>query len=155
MLSFMKIKGLLIAVFLVLLSSCVSEAPKQSTGPKVTAKLVKDDGKNKGTSFKEALEIAANRAEVSCIELTLGSLQAFVLKSVGNSKLVEADDKTRLLAGAIGGSADKLIEQERQCHCDRGVAMLGYEIFERRNHLQKNKRNRTINQSFIKFYPKD
>lgn len=146
---------LLLSVLLVFLTSCVAENPKQSSGPRVTAKLVKDDGKNQGVSIKEVLEIAANRAEISCIELTLGSLQAYVLKSIGNPNIVKADKQTQLLAGAIGGNADKLIDQERKCHCDRGVAMPGYEIFERRNHLQKNKKNRILNQSYIQYYPKD
>lgn len=138
----------------VALVACVGDAPSQAPTPKIKAELKSDNGKD-GISFREVLNIAKNRAEMSCPELNLGSLKAYGLKSVANSKLVEADDTTRLLAESVGGSAYEAIEKELKCHCDRGAPMPGYEIFERRQYLQENRRNRRINQTYASFYPKD
>jgi hypothetical protein len=136
------------------LSGCADVAP-QPKGPSVTATLVPDNGKNSGISFKQVLNIANNSSELSCIELTLGSLQANALTSISNPRIVKASDATRALAGAVGRKATVAIDKELLCHCDRGAAMPGYEIFERRQHLQKNKKNRSLNASLTDFYPKD
>ncbi len=136
------------------LSGCVDETPPQ-TGPTATATLVSSNDKKSGISFNRVMNIAKNSSEMSCIELTLGSLDAFALTAIANPKIVKASDTTRALSGAVGKSASAKIDREEQCHCDRGAAMPGYEIFERRMHLQKNKYNRNLNQSLINYYPKD
>lgn len=99
--------------------------------------------------------LVKNRAKLSCIELSLASLQATQLNVIAASKSVKASSATRKLARSVGKSASAAIAKEEQCHCDRGAAMPGYEIFERRLHLQKSKRNKRINRTLINFYPKD
>lgn len=136
------------------LSGCGDDVPQQK-GPTATAELVRDNGKNSGTSFKTVMTIANNAAELSCIELTVGSLNAMALTMVSDARIVKASDATRKISGAIGKSASAKIAREEKYHCDRGAAMAGYEIFERRLHLQKTKHNRRLNQSLISYYPKD
>ena len=99
--------------------------------------------------------IAKNRAKLSCVELTVGSLKASGLTVIATSKSVIAGGAARKLARSVGKSASAAIEREEKCHCDRGAAMAGYEIYERRLHLQKNKRNKRLNKKLINLYPKD
>lgn len=143
-----------IVLALLALAACTSES-EQQRGPLLKAEIVPSDAGKKGISFREVLQIAANRSEMSCFELTLGSLYAGALKNVADPRLVEADESTRLLAGSIGGKADKLIESELACHCDRGAPMPGYEVFERREQLLQNRRAPRISAELAAFYPKD
>lgn len=99
--------------------------------------------------------IVKNRAKLSCIELTVGSLKASGLTVISKSKAVIASSAARKLARSAGKKGAAAIDREERCHCDRGAAMAGYEIYERRSHLQKNKHNKRLNKKLMSFYPKD
>ena len=118
--------------------------------------LTEEERRNpNNVTIGDVTNIATNRKKVSCIELTLGSLHSFMLGAIADPRMVKADESTRLVAGTIGNASKQLIEDEEKCHCDRGVPMPGHELYERREHLQKNLKNPSVRPELASFYPKD
>ena len=118
-------------------------------GPSLSADLKpltaeeRADAKNLTTA--DVAEIAKNRKKVSCIELTMGSLQSFALEVASPEKPAEPNVAATEAPAAVtppatatpATSDQQLIDDEKACHCDRGVAMAGFELYERREHLLK------------------
>ena len=139
-----------------LLAACSAPTP---AGPSMTATLkplTEEERRNpNNVTIGDVTNIATNRKKVSCIELTLGSLHSFMLGAIADPRMVKADESTRLVAGTIGNASKQLIEDEEKCHCDRGVPMPGYELYERREHLQKSLKNPSVRPELASFYPRD
>lgn len=147
-------KAGLLAVLLVLLSGCMSDTQKPDEPPLKASLTTSGDSKS-GISFARVMNIANNARAMSCGELALGSTYAFALRSVANPKVASADALTRVAALKVGQEAGQKIDKEMQCHCHEGLATRGFEIYERRQHLQKNRANQRLNPELAGFYPKD
>lgn len=148
---FFRQTGLLAAVAL-FLTGCMSDTPKPDAPP-LKASLMTEGSSKTGISFARVTNIANNAGTMSCGELALGSVYATALKSIANPKVASADALTRAAALKVGQDAGQKIEKEMQCHCHEGLATRGFEIYERRLHLQKTRTNRRLNPALARFYP--
>lgn len=138
------------------IASC-SQTDSGTRGPQIQATLQSalPDNEGDGINLGNLLALADNAPQMSCIELTVGSLRATGLNAVSDSRIVKADTATRIVAGSVGSVAKQKIDKELECHCDRGQPMPGYEKWEKRSHLIKSRTNRTLKPQLMSLYPRD
>lgn len=105
-------------------------------------------------SLGDYTNVATRRKRMSCVELLLASLQGYALGVAARSSNIDADDRTRLVAGALSSTTKKPVDDELACHCDGANARPGFELYERRKHLMRLK-NDEIDPALTQFYPKD
>lgn len=102
--------------------------------------------------------IAKNRKKMSCIELSAGGAQARSLASTATEVVADAGAATESSAEPakpLPPSNAQLIDEELACHCDRGQATSGNELYERRENLMQLAKYPGIRQELMTHYPKE
>ena len=138
----------------ILLSGCQT-AQRNTTIAEIRPMTAKERADPSTVSVGTVLNIAVNRAQMSCLELLLGDIHAMTYSMAATSNAIKGDETLRQLASLLGAPSQRLINQEQKCHCDIGSAMAGYELFERRTHLFKTRKAKKPQAEFAEFYPRD
>ena len=117
---------------------------------------------------EDVANIATNRKKVSCLELALAGVQSGALETAAIDAATQAvaqqavtqqadtqiDAATPVSPAPPKPSNAQLINEEDACHCDRGSAMPGYELYERRQNLLPSTRAPEIRDDFTRYYPR-
>ena len=126
-----------------------------------------------GLTAEDVANIATNRKKVSCLELALAGVQSGALEmaaidaatqavaqqavtqpAVTQQAVTQIGAATRVSPAPPKPSNAQLINEEDACHCDRGSALPGYELYERRQNLLPSARAPEIRDELTRYYPR-